>query len=75
MSSKKFIYTYSNNNKTLQSFNNVKFLNNEITGRCDSLSYRISDSLISMFKKPIIWLDEYQVSSDSIDISYFNNCY
>ena len=72
MSSKKFIYTYSNNNKTLQSFNNVKFLNNEIKGRCDSLSYKISDSLISMFKKPIIWLDEFQVSSDSIDISYYN---
>ena len=52
MSSKKFIYTYSNNNKVLQSFKNVKFLNNEITGRCDSLSYRISDSLISLFKKP-----------------------
>ena len=72
MSSKRFIYTYSNNNKILQSFNNVKFLNNEIKGRCDSLTYNISDSLISMFKKPIIWLDEYQVSSDSIDISYFN---
>ena len=72
MSSKKFIYTYSHNNKILQSFNNVKFLNNEIKGRCDSLTYKISDSLISMFKKPIIWLDEYQVSSDSIDISYFN---
>ena len=34
--------------------------------------YRTKDSTITLFKKPIIWLDEYQVFSDTIFINYFD---
>jgi len=72
MSSTKFIYNLNPDIKNLSSYNNVRFLNNDIKGVCDSLIYNIKDSLISMYKDPVIWLDEYQVSSDSIEINYFN---
>ena len=44
----------------------------KIFSRCDSLMYRTKDSTITLFKKPIIWLDEYQVFSDTIFINYFD---
>ena len=47
----------------------------EIKGKCDSLIYKITDSLILMYNNPIIWFDEYQVTSDNINISYYNKVY
>ena len=72
MSSKKFINFSQDGKRYLSSYTDVKFLDNNIKGRCDSLVYEISDSLIFMYNKPIVWFDEYQVSSDSIKIYYYN---
>ena len=56
----------------LYAFNNVKILNNEINGKCDSLTFSTSDSLIHLYKNPVLWLDEYQISSDSMSINYYD---
>ena len=64
-------YQTKGDNKLL-SYNNVKFNNENLIGTCDSLMYRTKDSTITLFKKPIIWLDEYQVFSDTILINYFD---
>ena len=72
MKSTKFIYETIDENEYLTSYGDVNFLNNELKGRCDSLTYKISDSLILMYNNPIIWLNEYQVTSDLIKIKYFN---
>tara|TARA_B110000263_G_scaffold110800_2_gene96873 strand:- start:1230 stop:2720 length:1491 start_codon:yes stop_codon:yes gene_type:complete len=72
MSSTKFINSTIGEKRYLTSYNNVKFLNNELKGKCDSLIYKITDSLILMYNNPIIWFDEYQVTSDNISISYYN---
>ena len=72
MKSTKFIYENIDENDYLTSYGDVNFLNNELKGRCDSLTYKISDSLILMYNNPIIWLNEYQVTSDLIKIKYFN---
>ena len=60
------------NKEILYAFNNVEILNNEIKGKCDSLTFSISDSLIHMYKKPLLWIDEYQISADSININYYD---
>ena len=46
--------------------------NQNLVGRCDSLFYSVDDSLITLFEKPILWFDEYQVFSDTISIKYFD---
>ena len=60
------------NKETLYAFNNVEILNNEIKGKCDSLTFSISDSLIHMYEKPLLWIDEYQISADSMSINYYD---
>ena len=64
-------YQTKDNNKLL-CYNNVKFNNDNLIGACDSLTYLTKDSTITLFEKPIIWLDEYQVFSDTILINYFD---
>ena len=44
-----------NNNNLIIAYSNVKFTNNNIIGKCDSLTYYNSDSIITMYEKPIIW--------------------
>ena len=72
MSSRKFVNFLKDGKRYLSSYTNVKFLDSNIRGRCDSLVYEMSDSLIFMYNNPIIWFDEYQVFSDKIKIYYYN---
>ena len=61
-----------NNSNVIIAYSKVKFTNNNIIGKCDSLTYYNSDSIITMYVNPIIWLDEYQVFSDTIKINYYD---
>ncbi len=47
----------------------VRFLKSDIRGVCDSLSFNSIDSLIRLFKNPIIWTEESQITSDSLQIT------
>ena len=42
-------------------------------GKADSISYFIKDSLIYMFKEPIVWNNNNQISSDTISFIFFDN--
>ncbi len=46
----------------------VKFFRNNMQGMCDSLLFNSIDSLIRMFKDPVIWTDSNQLSADSIQV-------
>ena len=65
--------SFKNEDKSIiYAYPNVKFKNQNLVGRCDSLFYSVDDSLITLFEKPILWFDEYQVFSDTVSIKYFD---
>ena len=54
-------------------FNDVKMIKENFEGKADSISYFIKDSLIYMFKEPIVWNNNNQISSDTISFIFFDN--
>jgi len=52
--------------KLLIAYHNIKFYKEEMQGMCDSLIYRVSDSVISMKINPVLWTQSNQLTSDSI---------
>jgi len=50
----------------------VKIYKKDLQGKCDSLYYSISDSIIELFFHPVLWVDDMQISSDSIQINILN---
>ena len=59
--------SYSNKGETtVHAKSNVEFFNTDLIGKCDSLYYSSYDSSITLYDEPIIWIDEYQIFSDTI---------
>jgi hypothetical protein len=54
--------------RRIQAFPHVQFYRADIQGRCDSLDYLVIDSLISLYKKPVIWQDNNQLTADTLGI-------
>ena len=50
----------------------VKFFKRDLQGLCDSLVYSASDSLMRLFKKPILWSDANQLTSEFINIKLYD---
>jgi lipopolysaccharide export system protein LptA len=59
--------------KVMYAFHKVKFFRSDLQGMCDSLVYNYADSTIQMFKDPLIWTEEKQLSADSIIILLSNS--
>ncbi|MBQ0016720.1 MAG: hypothetical protein KBT04_07025 [Bacteroidales bacterium] len=65
------IRVYVDSSRKLQRINayyKVKFFRNDVQGMCDSLDYIAADSLMRLFKEPVLWYENYQCHSDSIDV-------
>jgi lipopolysaccharide export system protein LptA len=56
------------NSRRIQAFPHVQFYRADIQGRCDSLDYLVIDSLIQLFKEPVIWQENNQLTADSLGI-------
>jgi hypothetical protein len=52
--------------KLIFAYHDMKFFRNDMQGKCDSLVYKVNDSIIAMLGSPVIWSDENQITSDSI---------
>ncbi len=50
----------------MRAFNHTKFYHKDIQGACDSVSYVVSDSVLTMFYEPVLWTDTYQMTADTI---------
>lgn len=61
------------NERKIVAFNNVKIIKKGLEGKADSISYLLKDSLITMFNQPIIWNENNQITSDTIDFLLVNN--
>lgn len=54
--------------KRITAFHHVKFFKSDFQGMCDSLSYSFSDSLIRMYRTPVLWTDSNQLTASYIEI-------
>ncbi|MBT3210184.1 MAG: organic solvent tolerance protein OstA [Bacteroidetes bacterium] len=57
----------------LQAFYKVKFFMAEMQGKCDSMVFALSDSVIQMHKEPVIWSEENQLTADYMEIHTKNS--
>ena len=46
----------------------VKFYKNDLQGLCDSLVYTAFDSLMNLYKTPLLWSNENQLVANEIAI-------
>lgn len=59
-------------NKNLWAFHHVKFFKKDMRGKCDSLVYLFNDSLIEMFRAPILWNEARQMTAEKIEIKTYD---
>lgn len=59
-------YDTADNIELLLAYQKVKFYKSDIQGLCDSLSFIMADSLMSMFNEPVLWTDNNQLTADTI---------
>lgn len=58
--------------RTLKAFNHVRFFRPDVQGKCDSLTYSVTDSVILMYNDPILWSLFNQLSGEVIKINSNN---
>ncbi len=54
--------------RLLEAYHNVRFFRNQSQGVCDSMVFVMADSVLSMYKDPILWNQSYQIVGNVIDI-------
>lgn len=59
--------------RSLAAHKDVKIFKPDIQAVSDSMNYSISDSIIKLFKNPVIWSEKNQISGDTIIIEQKNN--
>ena len=66
MHANQFVSQQKVGEKKVIAYNKVKFFKRDLQGKCDSLSYNFSDSIVEMFIRPILWSNEFQITADSL---------
>lgn len=62
---------YQNNTDSsavVLAYNNVLFNSQSLSGSCDSLSYNQEIDSIALYNSPVLWLNNYQISADTISV-------
>ncbi|HBH22820.1 MAG TPA: Organic solvent tolerance protein OstA [Cytophagales bacterium] len=55
-------------NKRLLAYYDVKIFKSDLQGKSDSLSYELADSIIYLYRDPILWNKNTQITADSMNI-------
>ena len=58
----------SGKGKLVRAWYHVKFFKYELQGKCDSLSFSSTDSLIKLFGSPVLWNEKNQLTAEFIQI-------
>ncbi len=53
--------------KLFMAYHRVRFYKKDLQGLCDSLSYVMKDSLMRLFKNPVLWSDVHQLTAEKIE--------
>ena len=56
----------SSSDKFFEAYNNVKIFSDSLQAVGDSLFYSLQDSVFRLFKEPIVWAKENQITGDTI---------
>jgi len=59
--------------KKMLAYHGVRFYRSDLQGKCDSMSYDMSDSSLKMYTLPVLWTGKNQLTADSIRITIRNN--
>ncbi len=59
--------------KIVFGYHKVRFFRTDLQGLCDSMVYFTRDSLIQLYKSPVIWSDIHQLTADLIEMKQFQN--
>lgn len=54
--------------RIVRTYHNVKIFKSDLQGKCDSIHTNQETGLTRMFKDPVIWSDENQITGDSIHL-------
>ncbi len=52
--------------RMVKAYFKVRYYRSNLQGKCDSMAYNVTDSLIQMYRSPVIWTGENQLSADTI---------
>lgn len=60
------LVTGEQNKRIIRTFHNVKIFKSDLQGKCDSIYTNQETGYTKMYRNPVIWSDENQVTGDSI---------
>jgi len=52
--------------REIKAFYGVRFYRTDIQGVCDSMKYNTKDSVLYLFKDPVLWNEQHQIFGDTI---------
>jgi hypothetical protein len=52
--------------RLMKAFHHVRIYSKDLQAKCDSMSYSFQDSVIRLYKAPVIWSAENQLTADSM---------
>ncbi|MCQ2226704.1 MAG: hypothetical protein MJZ01_02200 [Bacteroidales bacterium] len=58
----------ADSSRLIKAYHWVKFFRSDIQGRCDSLVFDFRDSIATMYKTPIIWAQDNQMTANEIKL-------
>lgn len=67
------IFDSTKTNKTLFAFHKAKFFKKDLQGMSDSIVYIYKDSIINLYRSPILWTSGNQLTADTIKMILGNN--
>ncbi len=59
--------------KIIKAYYKVKIYEKDLQGKCDSLAYSFADSVIRLYREPVLWSADNQLTADYIEIQTKNN--
>jgi lipopolysaccharide export system protein LptA len=54
--------------RLMRAFHGCRIFSKSLQAKCDSLAYSFQDSVIRLYKYPVIWAEENQLTSDSMAV-------
>lgn len=54
--------------REIKAYNNVRFFRTDIQGVCDSMQFNSKDTMLYLYRDPVVWNETHQLSGDTIEI-------
>jgi len=58
--------------REIKAYYGVRFYRVDLQGVCDSMLFNTKDSVLNMYKNPVLWNEQYQLYGDTIEV-YMND--